>query len=291
MKKEDGRELVRPYEVVYIYHNVIDARGDSASTESQTFEAVRQAVREIADLVKKTIIDKLNGAIVFVTADHGFLFQESPLNLTDKNALKEKPPGTLIAKKRYLLGRDLPKSDMAYRGETSVTSGAEGGVQFWVPKGNNRFHFVGGSRFVHGGAMLQEIVVPIVTVREKEGSSREKTRTSYVPVTVLGQTHKITTNRWAVELLQTEKVTDRRKPVTLEIAVCDGATPITNVERMTFDSTSDVFEERKRRVNLSLEQRTYDKKKPYYLVLRNVLTEAEEGRVEVSINIAFMDEF
>lgn len=291
MKKEDGRELVRPYEVVYIYHNVIDARGDSASTESQTFEAVRQAVREIADLVKKTIIDKLNGAIVFVTADHGFLFQESPLDLTDKNALKEKPTGTLIAKKRYLLGRDLPKSDMAYRGETSVTSGAEGGVQFWVPKGNNRFHFVGGSRFVHGGAMLQEIVVPVVTVREQEGSSREKTRTSYVPVTVLGQTHKITTNRWAVELLQTEKVTDRRKPVTLEIAVYDGATPITNVERMTFDSTSDAFEERKRRVNLSLEQRTYDKKKPYYLVLRNVLTEAEEGRVEVSINIAFMDEF
>jgi uncharacterized protein (TIGR02687 family) len=291
MKKEDGRELVRPFEIVYIYHNVIDARGDSASTEGETFEAVSQAVREIADLVKKTIIDKLNGSVVFVTADHGFLFQESRLDLTDKNALKEKPPGTLIAKKRYLLGRNLPKSEMAYRGETSITSGAEGGVQFWVPKGNNRFHFVGGSRFVHGGAMLQEIVVPVVTVREQEGASREKTRTTHVPVTVLGQTHKITTNRWAVELLQTEKVTDRRKAVTLDIAVYDGATAITNIERMTFDSTSDVFEERKRRISLSLEQRTYDKKKPYYLVLRNVLTEAEEERVEVSINIAFMDEF
>lgn len=291
MKKEDGRELVRPYEVVYIYHNVIDARGDSASTEGETFEAVKQAVREIADLVKKTIIDKLNGAVVFVTADHGFLFQEKRLDLTDKNALKDRPAGTLIAKKRYLLGRDLPKSDVAYRGEIAVTAGADGGMQFWIPKGNNRFHFVGGSRFVHGGAMLQEIVVPVVTVREKEGSSREKTRTTHVPVTVLGQTHKITTNRWAVELLQTEKVTDRRKAVTLDIGVYDGSSPITNVERMTFDSASDVFEERKRRVILSLEQRTYDKKKPYYLVLRNVATEAEEGRVEVSINIAFMDEF
>lgn len=291
MKKEDGRELVRPYEVVYIYHNVIDARGDSASTEGETFEAVKQAVREIADLVKKTIIDKLNGAVVFVTADHGFLFQDRRLDLTDKNALKDRPAGTLIAKKRYLLGRDLPKSDVAYRGETSVTAGADGGMQFWIPKGNNRFHFVGGSRFVHGGAMLQEVVVPVVTVREKEGSSRERTRTTQVPVTVLGQTHKITTNRWAVELLQTEKVTDRRKAVTLDIGVYDGPTPITNIERMTFDSASDVFEERKRRVVLSLEQRTYDKKKPYYLVLRNAATEAEESRVEVSINIAFMDEF
>jgi hypothetical protein len=94
-----------------------------------------------------------------------------------------------------------------------------------------------------------------------------------------------------VELLQTEKVTERRKAVTLDIGVYDGSTPITNIERMTFDSGSDVFEERKRRVILSLEQRTYDKKKPYYLVLRNAATEAEEGRVEVSINIAFMDEF
>lgn len=81
------------------------------------------------------------------------------------------------------------------------------------------------------------------TVREQEGASRERTRTTHVPVTVLGQTHKITTNRWAVELLQTEKVTDRRKAVTLDIAVYDGAIPITNVERMTFDSASDVFEE------------------------------------------------
>jgi hypothetical protein len=125
---------------------LIDARGDNASTEGETFEAVKQAVREIADLVKKTIIDKLNGAVVFVTADHGFLFQDKKLDLTDKNALKDRPAGALISKKRYLLGRDLPKSDMAYRGDTSVTAGADGGMQFWVPKGNNRFHFVGGSR-------------------------------------------------------------------------------------------------------------------------------------------------
>jgi hypothetical protein len=36
---------------------------------------------------------------------------------------------------------------------------------FWIPKGANRFHFVGGSRFVHGGIMPQEIVVPVLTVK------------------------------------------------------------------------------------------------------------------------------
>ena len=50
-------------------------------------------------------------------------------------------------------------------------------MQFWVPKGNNRFHFTGGARFVHGGAMLQEIVVPVIQVKHlKDKGRREKTR-------------------------------------------------------------------------------------------------------------------
>ena len=35
-----------------------------------------------------------------------------------------------------------------------------------IPKSSQRFHFSGGAQFVHGGAMLQEICVPIITVRE-----------------------------------------------------------------------------------------------------------------------------
>jgi hypothetical protein len=38
-------------------------------------------------------------------------------------------------------------------------------MDFWIPKGTNLFHFVGGARFVHGGAMPQEIAVPVVTVK------------------------------------------------------------------------------------------------------------------------------
>ena len=36
MNKTDGRELIKPYRVIYIYHNRIDAVGDTASTESST---------------------------------------------------------------------------------------------------------------------------------------------------------------------------------------------------------------------------------------------------------------
>ncbi|EEJ5835795.1 BREX-1 system phosphatase PglZ type A, partial [Salmonella enterica] len=43
-KNQQGRDLIRDYEVVYIWHNTIDAMGDSASTEEKTFEACRNAV-------------------------------------------------------------------------------------------------------------------------------------------------------------------------------------------------------------------------------------------------------
>ena len=69
-------------------------------------------------------------------------------------------------------------------------------MEFWIPKAANRFHFVGGARFVHGGAMLQEIVVPVITIKhKKDKSARGDTKIKSVTVHVLGTSHKITTNR------------------------------------------------------------------------------------------------
>ena len=42
MKKEEGREFIAGKRLVYIYHDEIDARGDKAATEEDTFEAVRK---------------------------------------------------------------------------------------------------------------------------------------------------------------------------------------------------------------------------------------------------------
>ncbi|OAN44501.1 BREX-1 system phosphatase PglZ type A [Magnetospirillum moscoviense] len=290
MKKDAGREFVKPYEVVYVYHNTIDAIGDSGSTEGKTFEAVRQALTELSDLIRM-IMNNLNGTYIYVTADHGFLFQETALDASDKNALTDKPSGALTAKKRYLLGRNLPDSAKAYHGSTAITAGADGDMEFWVPKGNNRFHFVGGSRFVHGGAMLQEITVPLIRVRQIKGDAKSRTSVKNVGVMVTTQSPKITTNRYRFELMQTEKATDRVKPATLDIAVYEGGQAITNIERVTFDSTQDNLDSWKKSVWLSLQKRSYDKKGCYHLILRNAEDGIEVQRVEVSISIAFMDDF
>ncbi|HBC36444.1 MAG TPA: BREX-1 system phosphatase PglZ type A, partial [Marinobacter adhaerens] len=113
--REEGREALRDQHLVYVYHNVVDARGDSASTESETFNAVEHAIDELTELTRK-IMMHFNTSTVLVTADHGFLFQHSKLEAADRTSLADKPSNALKSKKRYVIGHDLPDAKDAWCG-------------------------------------------------------------------------------------------------------------------------------------------------------------------------------
>lgn len=290
MKKEEGRKFISGTKLVYIYHNAIDAVGDSASTEAETFAAARRAIDELASIVSY-VFNHLNGNHVVVTADHGFLFTELAPNEADKSSLGEKPAGTVKAKKRYLLGHNLGDSETVWHGSTATTAGAEGDMEFWIPRGANLFHFVGGARFVHGGAMPQEICVPVIKIKHRKGKAAKGTTTKKVTVQVLGTSHKITTARHRFEMIQMDAVSDRVKPITMKVAVYEGTEPVTNVEAVTFESSSGNLEDRKKTVILELRDREYDKKTKYRLVLRDAETDIEQQSVDVVIDRAFTDDF
>lgn len=291
MRKEEGREFISGKRVIYVYHNEIDSRGDKVATEGDIFDAVRKTIGKLADLVRY-IVNNLNGNYVVVTADHGFLFTETAPNETDKSKLADKPSGTVKAKKRYLLGHGLPDYEEAWHGKTAVTAKATGDMEFWIPKGANRFHFTGGARFIHGGAMLQEIVVPVITVKHvKSKDSREKTKTKYVTVQVLGTRHKITAQKHRFTLIQMEPVSERAKPIKLKVAVYEGDEPVTSIETVTFDSTSSNLDDRQKSVILTLQDRQYNKKSAYRLVLRDAGTGIDQQSVNVIIDRVIADDF
>ncbi len=288
-KKDEGRAFVEGKRVIYVYHDTVDATGET--DEDKTFAGVRTAIDELARLASY-IINTLNGNHVVMTADHGFLFTESAPGEPEKSRLAEKPTGTVLAKKRYLIGYQLPEHEAVWRGSTKITAHVAGDIEFWIPKAANRFHFVGGARFIHGGAMLQEIVVPVVTVKhKKDKTTRGETRIRPVIVQVLGSNHKITTSRHRFELIQMEPVSERVKPVTLKVAVYEGEAPITSIETVTFDSASGSMDERKQSLVLILQDRQYDKKTSYRLVLRDVETGIERQSAPVIIDRAFRDDF
>ncbi len=290
MKKTAGREFIRRHRLVTIYHNRIDATGDARATEKETFAAVRETIDELATLVSK-IVNDLNGSQLLVTADHGFLFQMAPAAETDKNTPGIKPEGTVLSKKRYLLGRNLPADSMAIRGSTGVTAATGDSLDFWIPQGANRFHFVGGSRFVHGGAMLQEIVVPVIRIRQAKGKSMAATRIRSVGISLLGNAFKITTSRHRFVLIQNETISERVKPLSVRVAVYEGEHPVTNVEAMTFDSPSKDLNEWRKEVWLTLAGRTFDKKHRYRFIARNAGTGVEELSMDVTIDLAYSNDF
>lgn len=287
--KDRGRELVRDYRLIYIYHDRIDMIGDKQASETKTFEAANQTVQELSYLLS-FIVHSLNGSNVLLTADHGFMYQESALDAADKSTLDEKPAGTLIAKKRYLIGTELGESSKAWSGNTAVTAGTtvEGSLDYWVPKGANRFHFSGGARFVHGSAMPQEIVVPLISVRVTDSDTA---KTKSVSISLLGSTNKVVTNTQRFEFIQTDAVSERVLARTVIVSLRDGDSLISDEQSITFDSTSQLLDERKRSVFLTVLSGNYDAHKRYDLVMRDAITRVEVLRQPVTIDLAFGNDF
>ena len=288
--REEGREALKDQQLVYVYHNVVDARGDSASTESETFNAVEDAIEELTELTRK-IMMHFNTSTVLVTADHGFLFQHSKLEAADRTSLADKPSNALKSKKRYVIGHDLPDAKDAWCGSTKDTAGTTSDTRFWIPKGANRFHFVGGARFVHGGAMPQEIVVPVLTVKQLRGEKAENRSKRKVGVISPKSSLKMVNNIQRFDLMQTEAVSDQVLPVTISVAIYKDAEKVSSEEMVTFDSTSDSMTERVKQVRLSLSGKDFDRKRDYFLVLKDKDLNTEIERYRVVIDLAFTDDF
>ena len=290
--KDKGRELVREKRLIYIYHDRIDMTGDKQASETKTFEAAALTVQDLANVLG-FIINSLNGSTVLVTADHGFMYQESALDESDKSTLDDKPAGTLKAKKRYLIGRNLGETPKAWSGNTAVTAGTtpEGSLDFWVPKGASRFHFAGGARFVHGSAMPQEVVVPVITVRESEA---DHAKTKYVSISLLGSVNKVVTNTQRFEFIQTDAVSERVLARSVVVSLRDGSNgdqPISNEQSITFDSTSQLLDERKRSVLLTVLAGAHDPHKRYDLVMRDAVSKVEVLRLPIKVDLAFGNDF
>jgi hypothetical protein len=232
-----------------------------------------------------------NTSTVLITADHGFLFQVSKLGAADRSTLAEKPANALKSKKRYVIGQNLPDISEAWKGSTSITAGTASETEFWVPKGANRFHFVGGSRFVHGGVMPQEIVVPIVTVKQLRGEQKDLRTKRKVGVISSKSTLKMVNNIQRFDLMQTEAVSDVIIPITLSVAIYDGDIKVSSEETVTFDCATDSMTERMKQVRLSLSGTGFDRKNEYFLVLKDKEFNTETERYRVTIDLAFTDDF
>jgi len=112
-----------------------------------------------------------------------------------------------------------------------------------------------------------------------------------VEVSLLGSSNKVVTNKQRFEFIQTEAVSERVLPVTLLVSIRDGEKLISDEQAVTFDSTSQMLDDRKRSVMLTIGAGSYDRAQDYFLVARDAKTKAEAWRAALKIDLAFSNDF
>jgi uncharacterized protein (TIGR02687 family) len=247
LNKEDCRALIRDHDVVYIYHNHIDAVGDKRESEERVFEAVEETLQDLIRLVKK--LTGANASNLLVTSDHGFIFQNRAIDESDFLGVDPEGEDILFRDRRFVLGRGL-KENPSLRKFMSPGLGLSGNMEVQIPKSINRLRLKGaGSRFVHGGASLQEVVIPVIRINKKRQSD-----ISAIEVDILrGSSSIITSGQLGVALYQAQPVTEKVQPRNLRAGIYTQAGElISDCHELTFNLTSENPRERELQVRFVL---------------------------------------
>ncbi|RFA32732.1 TIGR02687 family protein [Virgibacillus dokdonensis] len=290
MGKSGRREYFKGKKVIYIYHNTIDATGDHASTEKFTFDAVDKAIDEIYNIVKM-IRDDLSGTNILITADHGFIYQRKPLEESDK--IEKVDFSINEVKRRYLLSKESAMVDGLLRIPLNGIISNDQEWNAYVPKSTIRFKMKGqGVNFVHGGASLQEVVVPLITFKNARRGQKHSQETQKVNIKLTNTSRKITNSIFKLDLFQTEKVSGKMTPRTVNVfMVDDQEEKISNEEVVIADKITEKPEERLFKLRFALKTQDYDKNKNYYLVVKDMETGVVLERIPYTISLGISNEF
>jgi len=286
----EGRAFVKQYDLIYIYHNRIDKAGDDKTSEDKVFEAVEEEITFLKELLRK--IANVNGNNIFITADHGYIYQHETLDESEF-ASADVQGEVWKTNRRFILGRNLEGAN-ALKKFNGSQLGLTEDVDVLITKGINRLRVKGaGSRFVHGGASLQEIVVPLLKVSKK----REDT-TTQVDVDIIKSTDKITTNILAVSFLQKELVTEKVQPRQLRAFIkAEDGEILSDIFNYTFNATegSERQREVKHRFQLSSQASGKYKNQRVSLVLEEPIEGTSKWKEYESyfytLNISFTNDF
>ena len=247
MKGDDCRALVRDHDVIYVYHNWIDATGDKRESEERVFEAVEETLQDLIRLIKK--LTAANASNLLVTSDHGFIYQDRAIDESDFSGVDAEGEQILFRDRRFVLGKGLAEVSSLHK-FTPEKLGLVGEVEVQIPKSINRLRLKGsGSRFVHGGASLQEVVIPVLKINKKRQSD-----VTAVEVDILrGASSLITSGQLAVTMYQAGPVTDKIQPRVLRAGIyTEAGDLVSDSHDLTFDLSSDNPRERELQVRFVL---------------------------------------
>lgn len=257
-ESQSMRELFkRP--LVYIFHDTIDEASHSQSP-FEVIAACRKAIEQLSVLVRR-LHATWNVTNVMITSDHGFLYNDMRFEEKDKHSVTD---SDIEKKTRYYLTTNSSEVEGVIKFPMESVAGIIApDVYVAVPIGTNRFAASGGYNFAHGGASLQEMIIPLIRSQQ-----RRTNKTGKVGVALMSHNLTMVSSRLKFQLIQSEAVsmTVMERKVVCQIFLGDEAltaekelvlnsTDATNLNNRVYEVTMNLI---KSVTNSVLELRVYD---------------------------------
>lgn len=293
MKRDEKRAAVKGKDIVYIYHDTIDA--SSHNDESTVFDACNKAINEIKNLVN-VICNDLQGVNVLITSDHGFLYTYQELREEDKMERSSFKQNIIEQGRRYVITNNEANPDflMPVKGIYN-----DANMLGFAPRENIRIKGAGGVNFVHGGTSLQEICVPVITYKYLRSGykalriNKDKYDTKQVSIALLSSNRKISNMIFNLSFYQKEPVKDNYVPCTYIAYIEDAmGNEVSDRQKIIADKTSTIAKDREFKCTFNLKSQKFNNTDTYYLVIIDEEGKQVPIKEEVQIDIAMaIDEF
>jgi len=289
MKKTERRALVQGKEIIYVYHNMIDALGDKLATETKVFEACSDAISELNAIVK-IIVNDLSGINILITADHGFLYTYNPLEESQKISRQTFNGEVYELGRRYALVAPGTSADYLLPVKTEREIGGIP-MKGYAPQDTVRIKVQGGGQnYVHGGISLQEMAVPVIVYKGMRSGYKNYVEVQNPGLSVLSEGRKVTNLAFPLDFLQKQPVGEKVQPCSYTVHFTDDeGVPVSDTQTVIANRVSNNASERVFHVRFILNKIQYNKSKIYRLIIANDTDVPEE--IEFRIDIAFADDF
>lgn len=222
------RELFkRP--LVYIFHDTIDEASHSQSP-FEVISACRKAIDQLSILIKR-LHATWNVTNVMLTADHGFLYNDIKFEDKDKHNITDV---SVEKKTRYYLTNSDEYVEGIVKFPLERVSAIKCQPTLWVgvPIGTNRLAASGGYNFAHGGASLQEMIIPVIRSQQKRTNKTEK-----VGISLMNHNLNMVSSRLKFQLIQSEAVSMTVMERKVVCCIYNGDNPVTQEKELTLNST------------------------------------------------------
>lgn len=286
LKVAELRDVLTKRQIIYVYHNQIDARGDKANTEDEVFHACEEAVQEIMDLIHRISVSG-NTYHFIVTADHGFIYKRDKLTESDK--ISGKSADKAFVNRRFIVSKATLEDDGIDHMSMGRILGNEDSKVVSYPVSSNVFKVAGGgANYVHGGSSPQEMLVPVLEFKMERGHMETKN----AEIALVSIVHKITNLITSMDFIQSDAVSDTVKAAKYRIFfLSEDNEKISNENSYVADSREENAQKRIFRMRFTFKNKKYDKDKQYYLVVYDEESGLEQWRQPVIMDIAFADDF